>query len=200
MPRSVTPSVLAAGLAASAALLLPSTTHAQIPDAGSDYLPATGKVVSGPLRVHPAPARPRHSPLEARTGAFPVAAEYDFGTSENAFGGGRGHQGQDILTYCGGRVVAARAGKVTVAKWHAAAGNFAVVRSADGTNQVYMHLLRPARVGVGDRIEDGERIGTVGQTGRASTCHLHFEQWTAPGWYEGGHPVDPRPLLRRLAR
>jgi murein DD-endopeptidase MepM/ murein hydrolase activator NlpD len=39
----------------------------------------------------------------------------------------------------------------------------------------------------------------VGQTGRASTCHLHFELWTAPGWYEGGEAVDPEQLLRRLA-
>lgn len=61
-----------------------------------------------------------------------------------------------------------------------------------------MHLRSPARVAAGDRVDTGHRIGVVGQTGRASTCHLHFELWTAPGWYEGGEPVDPRPLLRRL--
>ena len=131
--------------------------------------------------------------------AFPVAGKYDFGTSENGFGGGRGHQGQDLLAACGTPVVAAKPGEVTVAKWHAAAGNFAVVEAHDGTNQVYMHLRAPARVAVGDRVEAGDRIGVVGQTGRASTCHLHFEQWTAPGWYEGGEPVDPEPLLHRLA-
>ncbi len=38
------------------------------------------------------------------------------------------------------------------------------------------------------------------QTGRASTCHLHFELWTAPGWYEGGKPIDPLPLLKSLAK
>ena len=131
--------------------------------------------------------------------AFPVRGKYDLGTLENGFGGGRGHQGQDILTACGTPVVAARAGKVTVARWHDAAGNFAVVESRDGSNQVYMHLVAPARVAPGDRVEAGTRIGRVGQTGRASTCHLHFEQWTRPGWYEGGTPVDPAPLLRRLA-
>ena len=62
-----------------------------------------------------------------------------------------------------------------------------------------MHLRSPARVTPGDRVEVGDRIGVVGQTGRATTCHLHFELWTAPGWYEGGEPVDPEPLLRRLA-
>jgi murein DD-endopeptidase MepM/ murein hydrolase activator NlpD len=129
---------------------------------------------------------------------FPVAGKHDFGTSENGFGGGRGHQGQDLLSACGTPVVIAKAGKVTVAKWHAAAGNFAVVETESGTNHVYMHLRGPARVEVGDRVGAGQRIGVVGQTGRATTCHLHFELWTAPGWYEGGRPVDPAPLLRRL--
>ena len=136
-----------------------------------------------------------HSPAQA----FPVRGKHDLGTHENGFGGGRGHEGQDILTECGTPVVAARAGVVAVARWHDAAGNFAVVEGRDGRAQVYMHLLAPARAAPGDRVEAGARIGRVGQTGRASTCHLHFEQWTAPGWYEGGRPVDPAPLLRELA-
>ena len=37
----------------------------------------------------------------------------------------------------------------------------------------------------------GQQIGVVGQTGDASACHLHFEIWGAPGWYEGGSPFDP---------
>jgi murein DD-endopeptidase MepM/ murein hydrolase activator NlpD len=43
-------------------------------------------------------------------------------------------------------------------------------------------------------------IGYVGDTGDASECHLHFELWDAPGWYEGGRPVDPLALLKRWDR
>jgi hypothetical protein len=37
--------------------------------------------------------------------------------------------------------------------------------------------------------------GGGGDTGDADGCHLHFEIWTAPGWYTGGHPIDPLPFL-----
>jgi murein DD-endopeptidase MepM/ murein hydrolase activator NlpD len=60
-----------------------------------------------------------------------------------------------------------------------------------------MHLLAPATVRQGDAVAVGESVGQVGQTGRADGCHLHFELWTAPGWYQGGSPIDPLPALKR---
>ena len=42
----------------------------------------------------------------------------------------------------------------------------------------------------GDVVVLGRHV-FVGQSGRASTCHLHFEWWTAPGWYKGGQAQDP---------
>jgi murein DD-endopeptidase MepM/ murein hydrolase activator NlpD len=46
-------------------------------------------------------------------------------------------------------------------------------------------------------VRTGEPIGAVGSTGSSTACHLHFELWTAPGWYEGGSPIDPLALLRK---
>jgi murein DD-endopeptidase MepM/ murein hydrolase activator NlpD len=137
-------------------------------------------------------ATPAGVPADA---AFPVDGTYDFGTAVNGFGGGRNHKGQDILAKCGTPVLAAQAGRVSWVRSEGAAGNYAVISAADGASHVYMHLLKPATIAEGARVTAGQQIGQVGQTGRASACHLHFELWTAPGWYRGGEPVDPLPTL-----
>ena len=61
----------------------------------------------------------------------------------------------------------------------------------------YAHMAEPSLLEEGDRVRTGQVIGSVGQTGNATGCHLHFEIWTAPGWYEGGSPVDPLPALKQ---
>ena len=140
----------------------------------------------------PAPAAPAE--------VFPVEGEVDFGDAGARFGGGRGHQAQDVFADCGTPVRAVRAGRVIDAKYHGAAGNYAVIVADDGRSHVYMHLRSAARVRTGDKVVAGERIGAVGDTGRAWDCHLHFEVWTAPGWFRGGRAIDPLPYLRSLPR
>jgi murein DD-endopeptidase MepM/ murein hydrolase activator NlpD len=134
--------------------------------------------------------------LAQTDGVFPVDGRYDFGTATNRFGGGRNHNGQDILAQCGLRVVAALGGTVSKAAYEGGAGNFVVVDAPDGTSQVYMHMRDPALVTRGDTVTAGQQLGFVGTTGRSSACHLHFELWTAPGWYRGGTAVDPLPALQ----
>ena len=62
---------------------------------------------------------------------------------------------------------------------------------------VYMHMRRAPLVSTGQRVFTGQSIGEVGETGRARGCHLHFELWDGPGWYQGGRPVDPLPEVRQ---
>ena len=139
-----------------------------------------------------------HQALAPGGHAFPIEGRHDLGRSEsNRFGGGRGHQGQDMFAGCGTPVRAAQGGTVRFAGYHAAAGNFLVIRGAgSGEDYVYMHLRDAAELAAGDKVTTAERIGAVGSTGRASGCHLHFELWSAPGWYRGGSAYDPRPKLR----
>ena len=160
----------------------------------------TGKSKPGP-KLQILAAR-RVSPASFGDGAaavFPVRGKYDFGTRTNTFGGGRGHEGQDVLAKCGVPVANALSGEIQHVAFQSAAGNYVVVQADDGTSQAYMHLREKPDLEKGDAIKAGDRIGYVGQTGRASACHLHFELWTAPGWYLGGKPVDPLPSLKKWA-
>ncbi len=72
---------------------------------------------------------------------------------------------------------------------------------SDGENRdyVFMHLATGStRVKVGQRVSTGQRLGDVGSTGSSSGPHLHFEVWVG-GWYTGGKPIDPLPLLKAWA-
>ena len=124
---------------------------------------------------------------------FPIRGKHDLGQSEtNNFGGGRGHQGQDNFARCGTRLAAARGGKVQYAGYHGRAGNYVVI-DGDGTgvDYAYMHLRKTPLVSTGQRVFTGQKIGEVGDTGRASGCHLHFEMWSAPGLVRGREAVRP---------
>jgi murein DD-endopeptidase MepM/ murein hydrolase activator NlpD len=165
---------------------------------------------ASPWVLHGTPTRVRTEPLNANVRAeppstppehaFPVHGSHDFGTGVNGFGGGRGHDGQDIFAGCGTPVVAARAGKVVEVDTGGAEGNYVVLRPDDGRQQAYLHLLHPRSVRRGEWVSAGDRIGSVGQTGNAQGCHLHFELWTAGGRFTGGRAVDPRAALERWDR
>jgi murein DD-endopeptidase MepM/ murein hydrolase activator NlpD len=131
---------------------------------------------------------------------FPVRGRHDLGGPQAVFGAARDghrHQGHDVFAACGTPLAAARGGVVVFRAWQERAGHYVVVRGrGNGVDYVYMHLAQAAVVERGDRVRTGQRIGDVGDTGAAHGCHLHFELWSAPGWYEGGSPFDPLPSLR----
>lgn len=136
--------------------------------------------------------------------AFPILGTHDYGSSGARFGAGRSghtHQGQDVMADCGTPLVAARGGRVQMSTWDDAAGNYVVI-DGKGTKYdfMYAHLAEPSPLKEGETVRTGQPIGVVGTTGSSSACHLHFEMWDAPGWYEGGSPFDPLPYLQKWDR
>ncbi len=115
---------------------------------------------------------------------FPLNARHSYG---DGFGAGRNHEGQDVFAKCGSKIRAVRGGRVQVNDVHSAAGNYLVIDGkATKLDTFYAHMAQPSPLQPGDRVRTGQVIGNVGQTGNATGCHLHFEIWSAPGWYEGG--------------
>jgi murein DD-endopeptidase MepM/ murein hydrolase activator NlpD len=133
--------------------------------------------------------------------AFPVLGAHDYGSGGARFGAGRSghtHQGHDVMAECGVTLIAARGGRVQYSGSHSAAGNYVVIDGKGTTfDFMYAHLAEPSPLKTGDSVRTGQPIGIVGDTGSATACHLHFEMWAAPGWYEGGSPVDPLSYLKK---
>ncbi|MCB0787632.1 MAG: M23 family metallopeptidase, partial [Flavobacteriales bacterium] len=100
-----------------------------------------------------------------------------------------GHYGVDIVTKADEAVKATLAGTVTLASWTTDGGHVIQLQHANGLVSVYKHnsvLLK----GLGDRVQAGEAIAIVGNSGELTTGpHLHFELWF------NGEPVDPESYM-----
>jgi murein DD-endopeptidase MepM/ murein hydrolase activator NlpD len=136
--------------------------------------------------------------------AFPVLGAHEFSLGAGRFGApraGHTHQGQDVMAACGTPLVAARGGTVRYSAYEASAGNYIVIDGKGTANDfMYAHLAEPSPLQAGEMVRTGQPIGIVGDTGDATACHLHFEMWGPPGWYEGGSPFDPLPYLEKWDR
>jgi murein DD-endopeptidase MepM/ murein hydrolase activator NlpD len=133
---------------------------------------------------------------------FPIAGAFDWGGPDARFGAkrkGHSHQGQDLPAAAGTPVVAPYRGVVTAVQYQAGGAGRYVVLDGEDYDYVFMHL-RTGSIVVreGERVRTGQAIGEVGSTGESSGPHLHFELWEGV-WYDGGHPIDPLPLLQQWA-
>lgn len=103
-----------------------------------------------------------------------------FGKRDN-----RIHEGIDISAKEGTAVIAAASGLVIYSGSGVRGyGNLVLIRHSGGMVTVYAHN-RKNLVSEGDRVRQGQVIAEVGQTGRASASHLHFEV------RQSEVPVDP---------
>lgn len=90
-------------------------------------------------------------------------------------GDGRGHKGMDIAAPAGTPIYAAEGGKVTYAGRDGSGyGNYIIIRHENGLETLYAHC-KALYVKKGDSVAAGESIAAVGNTGRSTGNHLHFE-------------------------
>jgi murein DD-endopeptidase MepM/ murein hydrolase activator NlpD len=107
----------------------------------------------------------------------------------------RFHEGIDLSAPEGTPIRAALSGVVVYSgKGIRGYGNTIVVRSGDILT-VYAHNKKNL-VEVGDEVSQGEEIGTVGRTGRASGPHCHFEV-RVKNEKDRFVAVDPLPFFKR---
>ncbi|HEV2075388.1 MAG TPA: M23 family metallopeptidase [Thermoleophilaceae bacterium] len=129
-----------------------------------------------------------------------MEAAPDYGSSGARFGAPRSghmHEGQDLFAPAGTPLVAASDGVVLETGSDGGRGNFvAMYGPARDETFVYLHMLAPAEVTVGERVEAGQRVGEVGCTGTCFGDHLHFEVREGSG--TAGPAEDPLPLLQEL--
>ena len=85
------------------------------------------------------------------------------------------HHGLDIATAYGAGVYAARSGRVRTVRWDDTGyGYMVIIDHGGGWNTLYAHL-KGALVRPGQWVKQGDLIGRVGGTGRATGPHVHFE-------------------------
>ena len=138
---------------------------------------------------------------------FPLLGPHDFGDKIAKFGApryGHIHEGQDIFGKTGTTEVAVHDGIVVDRGKNSdpddgGRGNYVVLYSPSGNHSfVYMHMLKPSPVQLGDHVHSGEVVGQLGCTGSCEGPHLHFEVRIGKASLGADtKPVDPLPFLRQ---
>jgi murein DD-endopeptidase MepM/ murein hydrolase activator NlpD len=122
-----------------------------------------------------------------------------FGQNANPFSGQYYiHKGIDLSTYRqGDPIVATADGQVVTIDFEAEGfGNYIIIKHKHGYYTRYAHLLR-ANVKTGQRVQQGEVIGWIGNTGLSTGPHVHYEV------HIGSDVVDPYKYINirsRIAR
>jgi murein DD-endopeptidase MepM/ murein hydrolase activator NlpD len=104
-------------------------------------------------------------------------------------GGSRMHNGTDMAGAYGTPIFATADGVVKEAGWDSGFGRKVTIRHDFGVETVYAHLSG-IDVSVGQRVSRGDRIGDMGNSGRSTGTHLHYEV------HLNGNPVNPMTFIK----
>ena len=101
------------------------------------------------------------------------------------------HAGTDLPGGgCDGPIWAAQAGVVTTSGMDKGGTGTIVIDHGGGVQTAYLHMYESGLIArVGDHVTAGQQIARVGNTGKSTGCHLHFEVRV------NGSPVDPVPFM-----
>ena len=102
---------------------------------------------------------------------------------------GRMHEGVDFAGPIGTPIYATADGVVTFAGWQSGYGRLIRIQHEFGIETRYGHL-NAIRVEVGQRVSRGDRIGDMGNSGRSTGPHLHYEIRV------GGEAINPMIYIR----
>ena len=111
------------------------------------------------------------------------------GRNDPINGAARMHEGQDLAGDYGSAIYATADGTVTYAGWEGGYGRLIKIRHIQGIETRYGHLSQ-IDVQVGQKISRGEKIGDMGNSGRSTGTHLHYEVRLS------GKPVNPMTFIR----
>jgi murein DD-endopeptidase MepM/ murein hydrolase activator NlpD len=113
-----------------------------------------------------------------------------FGWRKDPFTGlRRYHNAIDLAANTGTPVKAAADGKFTSVSYSAVFGNYLIITHSGGFQSMYAHL-NSIEAKEGERVVQGEKVGTVGNTGRSTGPHLHF------AIYKNGRTVNPLEYIK----
>ncbi|MBE2193713.1 MAG: LysM peptidoglycan-binding domain-containing protein [Anaerolinea sp.] len=120
----------------------------------------------------------------------PITSPFGTRRSYNGSGFDRIHAGTDFAAMPGAAIYAPAAGVVVMAETLNVRGNATLIDHGWGVYTGYWHQTE-IKVRVGEVVQQGQVIGTVGQTGRVTGPHLHWEMFV------GGVQVDPLQWTRQ---
>ena len=117
---------------------------------------------------------PAVPPILPRKGTYFMSSGYGYRT-DPVYGGQAFHRGQDFAARIGTPVYATGDGVVELVEFQFRGyGNEVIINHGYGYQTLYAHL-NTIEVQKGMKVQRGERIGTVGRTGKATGPHLHYE-------------------------
>lgn len=104
------------------------------------------------------------------------------------------HYGIDIAAAEGTPIFSIADGKVHRSFYSDSYGNVIFIEHDNGLETVYAHL-QERWVKAGDIVREGDQIGTVGNTGKSTGSHLHFEVHVGQWNIEKSNSIDPLLIL-----